>query len=347
MSDTSSTPLLRAENLTKHFGQDRFLSRFFSGDSPVQALNDVSFEMNEGEVLGVVGESGCGKSTLGRTVLRLHEPTEGSVYFEDVDIMEIKKREMNRRRKDMQIIFQDVSSSLNPRMTAAEIISEPMRIHDLYNSDAEYEEEVYDILDRVKLGPESYDKYPHEFSGGQKQRVMVGRALSTNPRFLVADEPVSALDVSVQARVLNVLKELQEDLGITVLFIGHDISVVQFISDRIAVMYLGEIVEVGKTECIINDPHHPYTQALLSSKPQIGKERGAKIHLEGEVPSPTDPPAGCSFHTRCPYKTEECTAENPELESVQPDHDVACYYHETATSEYEAQHSEEKIRSEN
>jgi len=330
---SSDTPLVRTENLTKHFSQSSFLGRFLGTNPPVQAVSDVNFEIEEGEVLGVVGESGCGKSTLGRTILRLHEPTRGTMYFDGTDINSLSGKEMKEYRKEMQIIFQDVSSSLNPRMTAGEIVSEPMRIHDMFDEKEKYKARAIELLEQVNLSEDSYDKYPHQFSGGQKQRIMIGRALSTDPEFLVADEPVSALDVSVQAQVLNILKELQRDLGLTVLFVGHDISVVQFISDRIAVMYLGEIVEIGDADRIINDPHHPYTQALLDSKPHIGK-RLTGDGLQGEVPSPSDPPDGCSFHTRCPYETEQCQIDPPDLEQVQPDQHVACYHYESAVEDY-------------
>ena len=270
-------------------------------------MDGISFQIRRGEALGLVGESGCGKSTTGRLLLRLIEPTAGEVYFQGRPIFALKKREMQRMRQQMQMIFQDPFSSLNPRMTLEETIGEPLSIHRLVKSRGEKKEKVAELMRLVGLNPEDAGKFPHEFSGGQRQRIGIARALAVNPLFIVADEPVSSLDVSVRAQILNLLKDLQENLGLTILFIAHDLSTVRFLCGRIAVMYLGKIVEMGPAESVFYNPRHPYTQVLLSAVmvPDPARRR-RRIILKGEAPSPVDPPPGCRFHTRCPHSTEQC-----------------------------------------
>jgi oligopeptide transport system ATP-binding protein len=306
----------------------------------VKAVDDVSFFVRKGETLGLVGESGCGKTTTGRCVLQLYNQTEGEITFKGKVLNNLKGSELRSLRKDMQVIFQDPYSSLNPRMTAGNIIGEPLVVHKLVRTKEEYKERVADLLQTVGLNPYMADRYPHEFSGGQRQRIGIARALSVQPDFIVCDEPISALDVSIQAQVINLMEELQQEFGLTYLFIAHDLSVVRHISDRIAVMYLGHIVEIATPEELYNNPLHPYTQALLSAvpipDPAIERTRD-RIVLVGDVPSPLRPPSGCVFHTRCPIATEECskfTEENserqaavtgiPTLREVSKDHWVAC-----------------------
>ena len=292
--------LLEVENLTKYFQSDTGMLAGIFGSEDVEAVDDVSFELKKGETLALVGESGCGKSTLARAVLQLIEPTDGSVRFKGVDLTDRSSREIRPLRRDMQMIFQDPQSSLNPRMKVGQIIEEPMKAHDMYSKD-ERRERAKDLLELVELERAYYNRYPHEFSGGQRQRINLARAMSTDPDLIMADEPVSALDVSVQAQVLNTMRELQEEFGFTYLMISHDLSVVRYIADRVAVMYLGHIVELAEKEELFENPKHPYTEALLDAIP-IPDPRSREVRgtLEGDVPSPIGPPSGCRFRTRCP-----------------------------------------------
>ena len=293
----------------------------------VKAVDNVSFFIRKGETLGLVGESGCGKTTTGRAILQLYEPTEGKVQFDGTELTELNASDMRSMRKEVQIIFQDPYGSLNPRMTAGDIIGEPLKVHKLINSRQEYRDKVAELLSIVGLSPYMADRYPHEFSGGQRQRIGIARALAVNPSFIVCDEPVSALDVSIQAQVVNLLEDLQEKFGLTYLFIAHDLSVVKHISDRIAVMYLGHIVEIAPANELYSNPIHAYTRALLSAipipDPTIEKTR-ERIILEGDVPSPLNPPAGCVFKPRCTKKDKcKCAETTPILTQVEPEHWVA------------------------
>ncbi|MFC5133627.1 MULTISPECIES: ABC transporter ATP-binding protein [Haloferacaceae] len=298
----SSDTLVSVEDLEKHFDpEDSFLDKLLNLETPpVQAVDGVSFDIKRGETFGLVGESGCGKSTIGKTILRLLEPTGGATYFEDENIYEMDKSELNTLRQDIQIVFQDPFSSLNPRLTVGEIVREPLDIHDI-GTKAERREKVVAMLERVGLSEDQIDRYPREFSGGQRQRICIARALVLEPEFILLDEPVSALDVSVQAQVLNLLDDLQKEFGLTYLFIAHDLGVVRYICDRVAVMYLGRLVEIGPTDMIFDDPQHPYTRALLESIPRADlQEQHRTIEgVSGDVPSPRNPPNGCRFHTRC------------------------------------------------
>ncbi|WP_115864574.1 ABC transporter ATP-binding protein [Halorussus litoreus] len=321
-------PLVRVEDLQKYyFEQDSLVDRLL-GKEPesVQAVDGVSFDVREGETLGLVGESGCGKSTTGETLLRLREPTDGAVYFDGENVFE--SADLDEFRKRAQVVFQDPFSSLDPRMTAGQIIREPLDVHGI-GTKAERRERVEELLERVGLSAGQVDRYPHEFSGGQRQRVGIARALALEPDFIVCDEPVSALDVSVQAQILNLLEDLQEEFGLTYLFIAHDLSVVRHISDRVAVMYLGEVVEIGPADEIFENPGHPYTEALLESVPRADtSEQGREVDpLAGDVPSPRSPPSGCRFHTRCPYAREACKRESPGDYDVagRADHQAACF----------------------
>ena len=303
-------PILRVENLKKHFstGSGVFdtVELDLSGGFPlkrtiehVRAVDDVSFEIERGETLGLVGESGCGKSTLGRTILRLLKPTEGNIYFKGRNIADLDKGELRRTRKDQQMIFQDPQSSLNPRMKVGPIVEEPMQAHGLY--DDRREERTRELLEAVGLDPQHYNRYPHQFSGGQRQRINLARALSVDPDFIVCDEPTSALDASIQAQVLNTMRQLQDEFNLTYLFISHDLSVIRHISDRVAVMYLGRIVELAEKEELFEDPKHPYTRSLLSAIPVPDPSKaGSRTILQGDVPDPVNPPSGCRFRTRCP-----------------------------------------------
>ncbi|WP_435152541.1 ABC transporter ATP-binding protein [Haladaptatus sp. DFWS20] len=294
-------PLLEVEGLTKHFSDSGgFLSGLFGESESVRAVEDVSFTIHKGETLGLVGESGCGKSTLARTILRLLKPTDGTVYFKGRDLTEMSDKEVRSQRKDMQLIFQDPQSSLDPRMKIGPIVEEPMKAHGMYDAEGR-EERARELLEKVGLDPQHYNRHPHAFSGGQRQRVNLARALSVNPDFIVCDEPVSSLDVSIQAQVLNTMRSLQDEFGLTYLFIAHDLSVIRHISDRVAVMYLGQMVELADKEELYENPQHPYTEALLKSIPVPDpRETGTRGVLEGDVPSPINPPSGCRFRTRCP-----------------------------------------------
>ncbi|WP_413379043.1 ABC transporter ATP-binding protein [Alkalihalobacillus sp. 1P02AB] len=293
----------------------------------VKAVDDISFTVKEGETVSIVGESGCGKSTTGRAILRLDNPYSGSVNFQGEDLLSLSTSQMRKKRKDMQIIFQDPYASLNPRQTVSQILEETMKIQNVVPKN-ERRNKVKELLETVGIGEHQLDRYPHEFSGGQRQRIGIARALSVNPKLIVCDEAVSALDVSIQAQVLNLLKELQRKFKLTYLFISHDLGVVRHISDRIIVMYLGKIVEVADKKSLFNEPKHPYTQALLSAIPSTNiKQKKERILLKGDVPSPIDPPQGCRFHTRCPYAYERCRQEEPKLQSVSKSgfQEVACH----------------------
>jgi len=316
--------LLEVKNLKKYFPVKAGV--FKRTVAHVKAVDDISFAVKEGETLGLVGESGCGKSTTGRTILRLLEATEGKVIFDGKSIMDLDKKEMRAVRRDMQIIFQDPYASLNPRMTVADIVGEPLDIHKLAKNKQERNEKVKEILENVGLGEEYMNRYPHEFSGGQRQRIGVARALAVDPKLIIADEPVSALDVSVQAQVVNLLQDLQKEFGLTFLFIAHDLSVVKHISDRVAVMYLGKIVELTDKDDLYNNPKHPYTQSLLSAIPEADpKKKKERIILEGDVPSPVDPPSGCRFHPRCPKAFAKCSEVEPEFKEYGAGHFAACH----------------------
>lgn len=295
----------------------------------VRAVDGVSLKIKPGEIVGIVGESGCGKSTLGRTMVRLLEPIEGMLKFEGVDITHLDRNGMRPFRKDIQIMFQDPYASLDPRMTVGNIIAEPMDRMKTYSSPKERLERIVQLMEDCGINKAFINRYPHEFSGGQRQRIGIARALSVNPKLLIADEPVSALDVSIQSQVINLLIDLKHKYNLTMLFISHDLGVVEYISDRVAIMYLGRVVEMAKTEEVFNNPQHPYTKALLKSIPKINEKQMLENEiLEGEIPSPINPPSGCTFHTRCEYATAECATDVPHLCEVKPGHFVSCLHHQ-------------------
>jgi oligopeptide transport system ATP-binding protein len=319
-------PLIRLDEIAKSFAPPGRFGIIDRG-RPVRAVDGVSFEVQAGETLALVGESGCGKSTTGRLILRLLEPSAGRIFYEATDLTALSAGAMRGMRRHLQMIFQDPYGSLSPRRTVAEIIAEPLDAHGLVGSRAERRERVMALLGQVGLSPEHASRYPRQFSGGQRQRIGIARALAVGPRLIIADEPVSALDVSVQAQIVNLLQDLQESTGVAYVFIAHDLAVVRHIADRIAVMYLGRVVEIGEKRRIYAAPHHPYTQALLSAVPQPDPDvRGRRIVLEGDVPSPTDVPVGCRFHTRCPLATELCRHETPLLREIAPGQSAACHY---------------------
>lgn len=318
-----SDSLIRVENIVKQF--PIYGGLFSKQVGAVKAVQGVSFELKKGETLGLVGESGCGKSTLGRCLIRLIEPTSGRIFFNEKDITHIDGNELRELRKKVQIIFQDPYASLNPRMTIGSILEEPLIIHNLYNTHEERMTRVRELIDLVGLRHEHLSRYPHEFSGGQRQRVGIARALAVNPELIICDEPVSALDVSIQAQVINLLMELQQKLGLTYIFIAHDLKVVEHVSHRVAVMYLGQIVELAESEELYKNPQHPYTKALLSAIPVPDpKPRPERIILKGDVPSPMNPPPGCNFNPRCPMADENCSKQIPTLKEKTHSHFVSC-----------------------
>lgn len=313
--------LVEVVNLQKNFPVYGALGKLGGAKQNVRAVHNVSFTLYEGETYGLVGESGSGKSTTGRTILGLTDASGGEVRYAGQDLTKLSKKDMRKFRKDLQMVFQDPFSSLNPRKKVGAILEEPLIIHGL-GKEEERQEKVFEMLETVGLQPEHYFRYPHEFSGGQRQRLGIARALILNPKVMICDEPVSALDVSIQSQILNILKALQQNMRLTMLFITHDIRVVRYISDRIGVMYLGGIVEEAKTDDLFAEPKHPYTRALFSAVPNMNTER---VVLKGEIPSPLNPPTGCVFHTRCPFATDRCKTEVPELLQVAPEHKVACH----------------------
>ncbi|MDT9026959.1 MULTISPECIES: ABC transporter ATP-binding protein [Rossellomorea] len=316
-------PLLKVENLKKHFPiTGGILGRPVSS---VKAVDGVSFTVNKGETLGIVGESGCGKSTTGRMLMRLIDPSEGKVTFEDRELTSLSNSEMRKIRREMQMVFQDPFASLNPRHTVEQILEEPLKVHGM-GSAKERKKRVHELLNIVGLSSYHAKRYPHQFSGGQRQRIGIARALMTKPKLIIADEPVSALDVSIQSQVLNLMQDLQKEFGLTYIFIAHDLGVVRHISDRVGVMYLGKMVELSNSETLYEKPLHPYTQALLSAVPVPDPDfKRETILLQGDIPSPSNPPSGCTFHTRCPHATEICKQKVPEFKEHQPGHYVACH----------------------
>lgn len=313
----NSQPLLEVKGLKKYFQTPQGM---------LHAVDDISFTIEKQKTLGIVGESGCGKSTAGRSILRLIEPTEGQVFFEGEDIVKLSKEGMRLKRRKMQIIFQDPFSSLNPRMTVSQIIGEPLRLHRVLPNKKKREQRVTELMDIVGLAQRFYNTYPHELDGGRRQRIGIARALSLNPEFIVCDEPVSALDVSIQAQILNLMKEIQREMGLTYIFITHDLSVVNHFSDDIVVMYLGQIVEKASADDLFANPIHPYTQALLSAIPVPSLEKGRKpITLKGEIPSPIEPKPVCRFANRCIHAVDRCSNEEPSLKEIKPNHFVSCF----------------------
>lgn len=323
LTNVEKDVLLEVKNLKTYYP---IKGGFFRKDiGAVKAVDDISFDIRKGETLGLVGESGCGKSTAGRTILRLLDPTDGQIIFDGKDITNLRGTSLRKIRQDFQMVFQDPYASLNPVMMVGHLVSEPIRNY-TNKSEKELKEEVMELLTKVGLPEDAYYKYPHEFSGGQRQRIGIARALALKPKLIIADEPVSALDVSVQSQVLNLLKELQNEFDLTFLFIAHDLSVVKHMSDRIGVMYLGGLVEVADKNSIYSEPLHPYTQALISAIPEPDpRKKKDRIILEGDVPSPINPPSGCTFHPRCRHAMQECQLEKPSLKEVKPGHRVACH----------------------
>ncbi|HHZ02342.1 MAG TPA: dipeptide ABC transporter ATP-binding protein [Tissierellia bacterium] len=318
--------LVTVNNLKKYFPIKTGLVKHTTGN--VKAVDGVSFGIKKGQVLGIVGESGCGKSTLGRTLLRLLPATSGEVLYEGNNVFSMNKKEMNSMRTKMQIVFQDPYSSLNPRLPVYDIVGEAMLQHKIVKNKSEMKDRVIEIIKKCGLHPEQAERYPHQFSGGQRQRICIARALAVNPEFVVCDEAVSALDVSIQSQIINLLKDLQDDFGLTYMFISHDLSVVEFISDEVAVMYLGQIVEMGSKKDIFANPLHPYTEALLSAAPSFDpsqRQNKKRIILQGDIPSPANPPKGCRFHTRCPYAKDVCKKEVPEYREISEGHFAMCH----------------------
>ncbi|WP_347313375.1 ABC transporter ATP-binding protein [Defluviimonas sp. SAOS-178_SWC] len=324
----TDAPLLQVTGLTKHYSGHRSLGQRLSGvpQTVVRAVNDVSLSVRRGEILGLIGESGCGKSTLGRAILRLHEPTSGKIVFDGTDVTALGADDLKAMRRRMQIIFQDPYASLNPRRTVAEIVGLPLKLHDLAASEDEVRAKTAAMIEKVGLKANQLDRYPHQFSGGQRQRIGIARALISNPEFIVCDEPVSALDVSIQAQIIELLQELKSEFGLTYLFISHDISVIGYLSDRVAVMYLGEIVEMGPVDSVLSRPRHPYTQSLMSAVPEVDAVgHKNRVRLKGDLPSPLNPPSGCKFHTRCPLAIDACRSKAPMIETVGEGHVAACH----------------------
>lgn len=325
MSVSDSEVLVRVRELKKYFPiQEGFLRR---QTGSVKAVDGISFDIQRGETLSLVGESGCGKSTAGRAILQLHRPTSGEVWFEEQDLTTLNGKQLRKMRRNMQMIFQDPYASLSPRMRVGRIIAEPLKVHNI-DSDEQRNERVRQLLEIVGLNPVLASRYPHEFSGGQRQRIGIARSLALNPSFIICDEPISALDVSIQAQIINLLKELQKKFGLTYLFIAHDLSIVRYISDRVAVMYLGKLTELAPRKALFDNPQHPYTQALISAVPvpdPVVEESRQRTILVGELPDPANPPQGCNFNTRCPIAVERCFQETPLWRQIQPDHWVACH----------------------
>ena len=324
--------ILRVEHLKKYFPIEKSLLGKVT--TSLRAVDDVSFSVKRGTTIGIVGESGCGKTTLGRTILKLYDPDGGKIYFDGEDITDLKSKQMLKYRTDIQLIFQDPYSSLPPRMTVGSIISEAVRVHNIVPKNQLYEY-VLDIMKKCGLQPQYYDRYPHEFSGGQRQRICIARALAVKPKLVICDEPVSALDVSIQAQIINLLKDLQKKIGLTYVFISHDLSVVKYITEQILVMYLGKVMELGETDEIFENPLHPYTKALFSAVPVPNPDvKMQRIILEGDIPSPANPPAGCKFHTRCPECMNVCKFMEPQYVEAVPGHHVACHLYNRQVMEH-------------
>ncbi len=340
---SNKQPIIEIKGLKKHFPIKTGFFNKVTGH--VRAVDGVDFQVLPGETLGIVGESGCGKSTTGRTILRLLEPTAGEVWFNGKDLAKLSKEEMRRMRKDIQMVFQDPYASLNPRKTIKQILTEPLEVHGIGSSGKERLKMVEEIIEVVGLRKEHLDRHPHDFSGGQRQRIGIARALVLKPKVIIADEPVSALDVSIQSQVLNLLKDLKKEFNLTLIFISHDLSVVKHLCDRIAVMYLGRVVELADKKQLFTNPSHPYTQALLSAVPMANpKAKRERIILQGDLPSPANPPSGCTFHPRCRHASEMCKQTNPQLLDIGQGHQVSCHlFEELQVQAAATQESEEKV----